>query len=171
MYLETRDIGETMDIYSTAWKKGVKTTYYLHMKPRHTAEQSTVRINKAETMGKKGFAAVMNDNFEAKEVVMANAITEPIAAQTVASFLEASAPEITQTVTPAIQETPIVNEVKSGGFSSVSGIIAEKRAEFTPAKPVATPHEHHHEQKPEVRKSVIMAPSDPQADLVCDSCQ
>ncbi|HVU06321.1 MAG TPA: ribonucleoside-diphosphate reductase subunit alpha [Candidatus Paceibacterota bacterium] len=58
MYLETRDVEETMKIYTAAWEKGVKTTYYLHMKPRHTAEQSTVRVNKAEVMGKKGFAAV-----------------------------------------------------------------------------------------------------------------
>lgn len=58
MYLETRDIDETMKIYTTAWKKGVKTTYYLHMKPRHTAEQSTTRVNKAEAMGKKGFGAI-----------------------------------------------------------------------------------------------------------------
>jgi ribonucleoside-diphosphate reductase alpha chain len=50
MYLETRDLGDMMDIYSAAWERGVKTTYYLHMKPRHTAEQSTVRVNKAETL-------------------------------------------------------------------------------------------------------------------------
>jgi ribonucleoside-diphosphate reductase alpha chain len=37
MYLETRDIDETMRIYQTAWDKGLKSTYYLHMKPRHTA--------------------------------------------------------------------------------------------------------------------------------------
>jgi len=49
MYLETRDIDEYMDIYSTAWKKGLKTTYYLHVKPRHQAEQSTVKVNKAES--------------------------------------------------------------------------------------------------------------------------
>jgi ribonucleoside-diphosphate reductase alpha chain len=58
MYLETRDLGDMMDIYFAAWERGVKTTYYLHMKPRHTAEQSTVRVNKAETIGsgaKKGF--------------------------------------------------------------------------------------------------------------------
>ncbi|MBX3103969.1 MAG: ribonucleoside-diphosphate reductase subunit alpha [Microbacteriaceae bacterium] len=48
MYLETRDIGEMMDIYYGAWERGVKTTYYLHMKPRHQAEQSTVKVNKAE---------------------------------------------------------------------------------------------------------------------------
>ena len=58
MYLETRDIDATMKIYTDAWEKGVKTTYYLHMKPRHTAEQSTVRVNKAEKMGKVGFAGL-----------------------------------------------------------------------------------------------------------------
>lgn len=58
MYLETRDIDETMRIYEAAWSKGVKTTYYLHMKPRHTAEQSTVAVNKAVAIGKRGFAAV-----------------------------------------------------------------------------------------------------------------
>jgi ribonucleoside-diphosphate reductase alpha chain len=47
MYLETRDLGDMMDIYYAAWERGVKTTYYLHMKPRHTAEQSTVKVNKA----------------------------------------------------------------------------------------------------------------------------
>lgn len=49
MYLETRNIDDYVDIYSTAWKKGLKTTYYLHVKPRHQAEQSTVKVNKAET--------------------------------------------------------------------------------------------------------------------------
>jgi ribonucleoside-diphosphate reductase alpha chain len=58
MYLETRDIDETMKIYKTAWEKGVKTTYYLHMKPRHTAEQSTVAVNKAQKIGKIGFGAL-----------------------------------------------------------------------------------------------------------------
>ena len=48
MYLETRDLGDMMDIYYAAWERGVKTTYYLHMKPRHTAEQSTVKVNKSE---------------------------------------------------------------------------------------------------------------------------
>ena len=64
MYLETRDIDDLMSIYSGAWKRGVKTTYYLHMKPRHTAEQSTVKVNKTEQINdsdaaasKKGFGA------------------------------------------------------------------------------------------------------------------
>lgn len=49
MYLETRDIDDMVEIYSTAWKRGLKTTYYLHVKPRHSNEQSTVKVNKAET--------------------------------------------------------------------------------------------------------------------------
>ena len=58
MYLEDRDIEKTMDIYFTGWKKGLKSTYYLHMKPRHTAEQSTVAVNKSAKLGKTGFASV-----------------------------------------------------------------------------------------------------------------
>ncbi len=54
MYLETRNIDEYEQIYSTAWKKGLKTTYYLHVKPRHQAEQSTVKVNKAESLSSGG---------------------------------------------------------------------------------------------------------------------
>lgn len=54
MYLETRDIDEYEKIYMAAWKKGLKTTYYLHVKPRHTAEQSTVKVNKAESLAGSG---------------------------------------------------------------------------------------------------------------------
>ncbi|MBX3030419.1 MAG: ribonucleoside-diphosphate reductase subunit alpha [Chloroflexi bacterium] len=60
MYLETRDVGEMAAIYSAAWRMGVKTTYYLHVKPRHKAEQSTVAVNKAAAItaarpGRSGF--------------------------------------------------------------------------------------------------------------------
>lgn len=58
MYLETRDINQLMHIYSTAWKKGLKSTYYLHMKPQHNAEQSTTNVNKQSETGKRGFAAM-----------------------------------------------------------------------------------------------------------------
>lgn len=58
MYLDIRDIDEIMNIYTTAWDKGLKTTYYLHMKPRHSAEQSTINVNKSEMTGKKGFGVL-----------------------------------------------------------------------------------------------------------------
>ncbi|MGN6413172.1 ribonucleoside-diphosphate reductase subunit alpha [Flexivirga sp.] len=54
IYLESRDIGGMSDLYVDAWRKGVKTTYYLHMKPRHRAEQSTVKVNKAVESGRAG---------------------------------------------------------------------------------------------------------------------
>lgn len=65
MYLETRDIDEYETIYSTAWKRGLKTTYYLHVKPRHQSEQTSIKANKTEQLLKKdakkvgfgGFAA------------------------------------------------------------------------------------------------------------------
>jgi ribonucleoside-diphosphate reductase alpha chain len=52
IYLESRDIGGMSELYVDAWRKGVKTTYYLHMKPRHKAEQSTVKVNKAVESGR-----------------------------------------------------------------------------------------------------------------------
>lgn len=54
MYLETRNIDEYVDIYSEAWRRGLKTTYYLHVKPRHQSEQTTVRANKAEKIRAAG---------------------------------------------------------------------------------------------------------------------
>jgi len=47
MYLETRDIDEYEKIYTEAWRRGLKTTYYLHVKPRHQSEQTTVSVDKA----------------------------------------------------------------------------------------------------------------------------
>lgn len=47
MYLETRDIDEYEKIYLEAWKRGLKTTYYLHVKPRHQSEQTTVSADVA----------------------------------------------------------------------------------------------------------------------------
>jgi hypothetical protein len=65
MYLSSRDPEDNMEVYIDAWKRGLKTTYYLHMKPRHTAEQSSVKVNKAKSIvGKKGFGEVDDDSNE-----------------------------------------------------------------------------------------------------------
>jgi ribonucleoside-diphosphate reductase alpha chain len=50
IYLETRDIDEYEKIYLDAWRMGLKSTYYLHVKPRHQSEQTTVNANKAEAV-------------------------------------------------------------------------------------------------------------------------
>jgi ribonucleoside-diphosphate reductase alpha chain len=67
MYLDIRDIDEIMNVYTSAWDKGLKTTYYLHMKPRHSAEQSTIEVNKAEALGKRGFAVLMDKQIKIEE--------------------------------------------------------------------------------------------------------
>lgn len=64
MYLETRDIDEYVKIYTEAWKRGLKTTYYLHVKPRHQSEQTTVSVEKiAETKIKKQGGATRGFGF------------------------------------------------------------------------------------------------------------
>jgi ribonucleoside-diphosphate reductase alpha chain len=78
MYLETRVIGDLMDIYSTAWAKGLKTTYYLHMKPRHTAEQSTTTVNKSTGIGKTGFGSIRAAAQEAKDARAGEPIVSPL---------------------------------------------------------------------------------------------
>jgi ribonucleoside-diphosphate reductase alpha chain len=90
MYLETRDLGDMMEIYSEAWNLGVKTTYYLHMKPRHTAEQSTVKVNKAEDINagaaastsapKKGFGFASGTTTPEPQTVSATTAAEPAVA-------------------------------------------------------------------------------------------
>jgi ribonucleoside-diphosphate reductase alpha chain len=192
MYLETRDINEIMDIYATAWRKGVKTTYYLHMKPRHTAEQSTVHVNKGERIGKTGFAAVMSDVISASEpsktetvaTVIASGIQTTHATEAIASSSFTAQPALspmpmTPISSPAPVETAGPSEVKTVGFGQVTGAtvpatpavssfmqpIAPTTATTAPGTtPAATG------EMPK-KKPAIMPPSDPQADLVCDSCQ
>ena len=192
MYLETRDIGETMEIYSAAWRKGVKTTYYLHMKPRHTAEQSTTRVNKAETIGKKGFAGVMVEDV----VTVTETITVAAMIADSPKAVEAVAVNETPTSTPMVAETktssvPLSASVakdhvsKPIGFSQVTGMnpaIAASTAQSTqpimastqPASttsPIqATPAVAIQPQATK-KKPNIMPPSDPSEDTVCDSCQ
>lgn len=48
MYLESRDIDEYEKIYEEAWQRGLKTTYYLHVKPRHQSEQITESPDKTK---------------------------------------------------------------------------------------------------------------------------
>lgn len=69
MYLETRNIDDYVEIYTEAWKRGLKTTYYLHVKPRHQAEQSTTKVNKTEEISKSGGARKTGFGFAKKQTV------------------------------------------------------------------------------------------------------
>ncbi|MFO6454095.1 MULTISPECIES: ribonucleoside-diphosphate reductase subunit alpha [unclassified Aeromicrobium] len=65
IYLADRSVDGMVDLYAAAWRKGVKTTYYLHMMPRHTAEQSTVKVNKAEASAPSGGGGAARRGFGA----------------------------------------------------------------------------------------------------------
>ncbi|HEY8488359.1 MAG TPA: ribonucleoside-diphosphate reductase subunit alpha, partial [Thermaerobacter sp.] len=47
LFLADRDLGAMEQVYLEAWRRGLKSTYYLFMAPRMYAEPSTVRVNKA----------------------------------------------------------------------------------------------------------------------------
>lgn len=144
MYLETRDVDETMDIYKTAWKKGVKTTYYLHMKPRHTAEQSTVAVNKAVKMGKVGFGA------------LSSLSTSPAFSMPLQKSLEVPVPLPKETVKESVVLENTIAPVLESVKSPIQDIEIKK------------------EEKVAVlaKDSNITAPEDPADDAnVCIACQ
>lgn len=168
MYLETRDIDETMHIYQTAWEKGVKSTYYLHMKPRHTAEQSTVRVNKAEATGRRGFGA-LGMKAAAPVVEEAVLITKaeptpfmdiPVAREKVA--VVAKAPEV---VVEAKVEAP--REVPQSAPSMSARAIATAATtadddDGVLAKSSTTAN---------VKGKPFVCPVDPAERALCDACQ
>ncbi len=188
MYLRTRDIDETMKIYTAAWEKGVKTTYYLHMEPRHTAEQSTVRVNKAEKMGKVGFASVasgLNEKKGAFNVPLQKSLDivepAPMVAPVVESVLEKQpvqeqfkAPDpvrapvvswnINKVNTVSAPVAPKVEEAKAtAGYQSLASLASQVTSSDTEAVEVKKPR-------------VIIAgnktcPTDPAELAQCDSCQ
>lgn len=147
IYLETRDIDETMKLYATAWEKGLKSTYYLHMKPRHTAEQSTVRVNKAEAMGRRGFAALATLKDSSVFNKSADASVESGEAITV---------QVSEAVRVAAPE-PEVREIGDESSLTESFDIA----------PVSAPAP----VEPEEKGGLNIHISDPGDALVCDSCQ
>lgn len=171
MYLETRDIDETMNIYAAAWEKGVKTTYYLHMKPRHTAEQSTVRVNKAERMGKRGFAVALERKAKPPPAAFGGiSKLQPPLPVSGASSSEREAEE-TQTAKG-------MSSARKEASVSVIGVIEALAA------PVIPPHQGGEgmfpvaaSSRPELTVEEVLAlgaqagPEDPQEGLLCDSCQ
>lgn len=113
MYLETRDTEEIMKVYIAAWEKGLKTTYYLHMKPRHSAEQSTVKVNKAQTVGKRGFGVLFNQLASTTEATSSPTIEIPI-----------QTPQEVPIARPIIQESAIVSESFSSTQPTPTAISA-----------------------------------------------
>ncbi len=165
IYLETRDIDKTMEIYNTAWEKGLKSTYYLHMKPRHNAEQSTTHVNKAEIIGKRGFAAVSGIKKDGGAPVgFAQVVIEP-------------APVAMEIVPPVIPENiptladPIETEVEIDVAPVAAEIPAISAPE--PVREMAFAQIPRAEAKVELaeRPKFNIIVSDPGEENICDGCQ
>ncbi len=152
MYLATRDVEETMKIYATAWAKGVKTTYYLHMKPRHTAEQSTVHVNKAQRMGKRGFAVAFERPREVAPAAFGGIATLQPALLT-PEPQQVSAPEPALAISPKPQ-LPVAS---SPSVSASAHAAVAARHELTVEEILV--------------RGANAGPEDPQDGLICDSCQ
>ncbi|MDQ2933093.1 MAG: ribonucleoside-diphosphate reductase subunit alpha [bacterium] len=126
MYLETREIDDTMKIYSTAWEKGLKSTYYLHMKPRHSAEQSTTKVNKSEKMGKLGFASVAAvKKIEDVFIKAPEHVKSPLSDMEIAGITK----ESHKVSIPAPQEKQVEPEVKVVGAHDAVKEMMRKLAE------------------------------------------
>ncbi len=154
MYLEDRDIEKTMDIYASAWRKGVKSTYYLHMKPRHTAEQSTVAVNKSAKLGKTGFASVF------KKI-------EEVTIETNEQKIEVVKEEIIEKAQEQIidkQPLPVIEPLKQVSepvFAKVQTQLPQPHAEG----------QHYQTKIIDGKTYRVHMPTDPQEQFLCDGCQ
>jgi ribonucleoside-diphosphate reductase alpha chain len=150
MYLAVNDIDEVMNIYTNAWEKGLKTTYYLHMKPKHTAEQSTVSVNKATAIGKKGFAALFANAAPAVKVETAQAEVKV----SVATAVKVEVPEKTPEPLPIIADI-----IKQEEPAPETPVDLPKKAPFASVAPKM-------KQMP-----TLVLPDDPQNANICEGCE
>jgi ribonucleoside-diphosphate reductase alpha chain len=192
IYLRTRDIDETMNIYTSAWEKGLKSTYYLHMEPRHTAEQSTVSVNKAEKIGKVGFGLLRKAGVIPTTSTPVT-VSSPMTKADESELLVNSAPE-TMIIEPV--KSPItrrhmrkvrVQQQSRSLFDLINepgaAVAAAEETETEVARPrvseVSQPVERASEEvmpktspKPNVRFiGAKTCPTDPAELNQCDSCQ
>ena len=159
MYLSSRDITNVMDIYQAAWEKGLKTTYYLHMKPNHSAEQSTVSVNKSTAIGKSGFGSLFSNK------------STPI-------DISSDAPKFQ---TPA--DVPVTFVAEKAEIESLEEVANEVIAQEAPAKAVDLAQEELTQaelpKKAAPFASVsgkqsglkIILPDDPQNAFICEGCE
>jgi ribonucleoside-diphosphate reductase alpha chain len=175
MYLETRDIDETMKIYTAAWDKGLKSTYYLHMKPRHTAEQSTVAVNKAQQIGKLGFGALKFAKKDEPSVA-----PQPFAAplqQTLEIPVAPAAGQEELVMKPVSHEAasaekaPAVAEKAPQPQAKVTEPSSGTKATHVTTKGFVSFKKLNREIHKAERKAPNVCPTDPAERAQCDSCQ
>jgi len=189
MYLEDRDIEKTMDVYFTAWRRGLKSTYYLHMKPRHSAEQSTTNVNKSEELGKTGFASVFKKPHKQLPTVQQQEFQPEF---TAVGQLENRQLENIKVVKEEVIEKNLefvdvkplvipVDQISGKIFSNVQTQIPLESQDLKVknqnddmeklAQTQNVGHIHYQEKIIDGKVYRIHMPSDPQENFQCDSCQ
>jgi len=168
MYLETRDMNETMKIYSTAWEKGLKSTYYLHLKPRHSAEQSTVKVDKSSRFGRKAFGGFASVRTELPQEQVA--IKSPLEMErAVPVAIPISAVHLSALKEHTVAVPEVVEEVVA------SAPVSKPFAGVKPEPASNLFNQDSIEKKPEAKKLKVVRsasyPTDPSEALQCDSCQ
>lgn len=146
MYLDVQNVNQVIDIYSNAWEKGLKTTYYLHVKPKHSAEQSTTKVNKSTALGKVGFASVFNKQ-------------PPVIKETVSEVEN--------------KEKVIIPEVKIEPVVAKNEIKVEEKNNQNQTQPISNTNNNQTQNFPKRRQEdlVVHGPVDPQDALICEGCQ
>jgi len=156
MYLETRDVNEMMDIYTEAWRRGLKTTYYLHVKPRHSSEQSTIKVNKAKKLNKSGFGKTKTPSEPTVKV-------EPEVKSKGFAVVEASNSESSKESEEETQSEPAKVSGGGGGFGFGKFRKKEDKQEKIRFKA---------EDKPTKNFAMGQAcPTDPAERANCEACQ
>ena len=133
IYLENRDMDSMKQVYMAAWKRGLKTTYYLHMKPRHTAEQSTTHVNKGAQFAKRGFAGVVATPVSESEAPTLSPIQQsPVTVHETTPLTPNSAPAV-EVVMPADTSRGFGPVAEQGALPT----MAPQQTEL-PVQPVAS---------------------------------
>ena len=160
MYLSSRDINTVMEIYKVAWEKGLKTTYYLHMKPNHTAEQSTVSVNKSASIGKSGFGALFSGAKAIKEEVA------PVSETIVAEKIQEAVVHVVVPEEVASLEEVATQVVTKESSVKVSDTAPEELKKVETPKPA--PFAAVMQKKPEFK---VILPEDPANAFICEGCE
>lgn len=168
MYLDDRDIEKTMDIYASAWRKGLKSTYYLHMKPRHTAEQSTIAVNKSEKLGKTGFAAIFKEKVEISA-------SQPAVIEQKIEIVQPAPEPMPMKEEIVDQQKPVVIPVDQKSeqiFARVQTQIPASMQMNVAGETAENSGEAHYQTKViDGKVYKIHMPTDPQDKFLCDGCQ
>ena len=138
------------------------------MKPRHTAEQSTIRVNKAEKIGKKGFAGVARTiikEIKTEEIEIGEIKRENIPEKFIPEKFE-KVGGIEKIVSERIIQEKIILEniipekiIKEREFAPIISNIPNK---FTDLSSIIIKKE---------TDSIKVCPIDPAERAQCDSCQ